>query len=287
MGRVGKNKISVFAFDDYRKFLKAWYESAKKVHSSFSYRAFSKNAGFNSSNFFMLVMQGKRNLTEESIGKMIKGLELNKQEKEFFRNLVLFNQAKRHEDKDVHYQRLLKSKKFRQLKPIEKVQYEYYSNWYHPVVRELVVAKDFDGTSSWIADHISPPITDVQAEKSIELLERLGFIEKDENGKWKQTSTILSTGPVVQSIVVHNYHKSILDLSRLLMDDLGGMGDRDVSSLTLGVTKDQVDEINNRIRAFRKDIMEMVSNVKEPEEVLQLNIQLYPVTKGDEGRDHE
>ncbi len=286
MGRLGsKKKVSVFDFVDYREFIKAWYENAKSGHSSFSYRAFSKKAGFNSSNFFMLVMQGKRNLTEDSIAKMIVGLELNKQEREFFRNLVLFNQAKTHEDKDLYYKRLLQSKKFRKLEPVKKGQYDYYSSWYHPVVRELIVAKKFDGSAEWIAEHISPPITPVQAEKSIELLERLGFIERSEEGKWRQVSTVISTGPKVHSVVVHNYHKSILDLSRALMDDLEGMDKRDVSSLTLGVKKEQVEEVNRRIRKFRKEMLELVSDVEEPEEVLQLNIQLYPVTKGDDGEE--
>jgi uncharacterized protein (TIGR02147 family) len=226
----------------------------------------------------MLVIQGKRNLTEESLKGFIIGLNLNKQEQEFFRNLVFFNQAKTHPDKNFYYHRLLQSKKFNQLKPIEKQHYEYYSTWYHPVVRELVASQEFDGTPEWIAKRLSPPITPAQASKSIELLEGLGFIKKIGDGRWRQSSTIVSTGPELTSVVVHNYHKTLLDLSKEVMDILS-MKHRDVSALTLGVKRNHIPELRSKIREFRREILKMVTEDTEPEEVLQLNIQLYPVTK--------
>lgn len=280
------SRVSVFDYKDYRAFLNDWYADAKTRGPGFSHRAFAKRAGLGSTNFFMLVMQGKRNLTESSIKMVMRGLKLNKQEQEFFHNLVFFNQAKTHEDKDSYYRKLLQSKKFRQAKPIEKESYEYYSSWYHPVVRELVAAVDFDGTPEWIASRISPPITPVQAAKSIELLERLGFVERTDSGKWRQVSTIISTGPEVTSIIVHRYHKELLGLSMSVMDKLS-MKERDVSSLTLGVKRERLPEIMARIREFRQEILKMVSMDTEPEEVAQLNIQFYPVTNVKKEVPHE
>lgn len=277
MGRHG-SEINVFEYTDYRRFLSHWYLSAKKTRRGFSYRAFAKKAGFHTSNFLMLVIQGKRNMTEESLKKMTVGLSLNKQEQEFFRNLVFFNQARTHEGKNFYYQQILQSKKFTQLKPIECQQYEYFSAWYHPVVRELVASEEFDGSPEWIAGKISPPITEAQASKSLEILEGLGFIEKTSPDRWRQTSTILSTGPELTSVIVHNYHKGLLDLTKEVMDELD-MKDRDVSALTLGVRRDQMPQIRVKVREFRQEILKMVSGESKPEEVIQLNIQLFPVTK--------
>lgn len=279
--RQGNSRVNVFEYRDYRVFLKEWYRKAKESRGSYSYRTFAKKAGFHSSNFMMLVIQGKRNLTEESLKKFITGLDLNKQEQDFFRNLVFFNQAETHEDKNFYYQRLLQSKKFSQLKPIERQQYEYYSTWYHPVVRELVVSKGFDGTSEWISKRLSPSVPTAQVAKSIELLERLRFIERVDGNRWRQASTIVSTGPEIGSVVVHNYHKSLLDLSKEMMDQLS-MDDRDVSALTLGVKRDRIPELKARVRDFRQEILKTVSDDTEPEEVIQLNIQFFPVTKTSE-----
>lgn len=268
---------NLFTYRDYRQFLKDWYQQAKKSRGSYSYRLFARKAGFKTSNFLLLVMQGKRNLTEESLTKTITGLGLNKQEQEFFRSLVFFNQAKTHQEKDFYYQKLLQSKKFSQLRPIEKQQYDYYSTWYHPVVRELIASKECDGTPEWIAKHLFPSITPAQAAKSIELLEKFEFIQKTENGRWKQASTLLSTGPELSSIIVLNYHKSLLHLTQQILE-LVAPAERDVSTMTLGILKSRKVELKKKIQEFRREILKMVANDAEPEEVIQLNIQLFPVT---------
>ena len=274
--------VNLFEYRDYRKYLKDWYGAAQNQRPRYSFRALAQRAGFKSSNFLMLVMQGKRNLTEESTAKVARALSLHKQEGEFFRNLVLFNQAETHEEKDIHFRQLIQSKKFSLLRPIEKKNYEYYSSWYHPVVRELVVAKEFDGTPEWIAEKIYPPITPAQAAKSIELLEKIGLIEKTQDNKWKQPQTLLTTGPELISVVVHNYHKALLDLTLGIMDKLS-MRYRDVSAMTLGIRRERLPQLRDKVREFRREILKLVADDTEPDDVVQLNIQFFPVTKIAEG----
>ena len=275
--RSGSSTVNLFQYLDYRKFLRDWYQAAKKSRASFSFRTFSKRAGFQSTNFFKLVMDGERNLTEESLTKFVVGLKLNKQEQEFFRNLVFFNQAKTHEEKDLYYQRLIRSRKFNQLKPIEREQYEYYSTWYHTIIRELVVSKDFDGTPESIAKRISPSVTPAQAAKSIELLEKLGFIKKTQGG-WEQASSLVSTGPEVTSHMIVNYHKNLLDVTKEVLDQVPP-SQRDVSTMTLGVLRDRIPQLKKKIQEFRQEILKLVSTDTDPEEVVKLNIQLFPMTQ--------
>ena len=150
----------IFNYTDYRAFLADFYKEAKKT-KSISLRAFSKKAGFTSPNYLKMVMDGDRNLTEESITRFVSALELNKQEEEFFRNLVLFNQAKSHAKKNLYYQNLLRCRKFSQFKPIEKDQYVFYSAWYHPVVRELVTMQG--------AGRLSPEEMDIINQQQVGL----------------------------------------------------------------------------------------------------------------------
>ena len=276
--KEGKNKIRVFDYKNYRAFLRDWYTNEKTSRSTFSFRSFARKAGFKTSNFLMLVMNGKRNLTESSLNKFIIGLGLNKQDSEFFRNLIFFNQAKTNEEKDIYYQRMLLSKKYKKIKPIEGKQYEYYSKWYHPVIRELIASKEFDGTFEWLAKNVHPSITTSQAEKSVKLLEGLGFVKKVGANKWKQTDTVISTGPTLKSVIVHNYHKELIKLSMNMMDD-DKLKNRDVSAITLGVRRSKMKEVIKKIREFRQEILKLASTEDEPEEVAQLNIQFFPVTK--------
>jgi uncharacterized protein (TIGR02147 family) len=271
-----RSAINVFDYSDYRKFLRDWYDDAKRSRS-LSYRAFARRAGLKSINFFKFVMDGLRNLTADSAAKFALGLKLNKQETEFFKNLVFYTQAATHEEKNRRYQDLLRSRKYSQLKPIERDQYEYYATWYHPVVRELVASKDFDGTFEWIAGRLSPAITPAQAEKSVELLAKLGFIERAEGGRWRQASSLVSTGAELKSHVVHNYHKIVLDLAKRVIDELP-VDRRDVSTMTLGVHRGRVPELKKLIQDFRQEILKAVASDTEPEEVVQLNIQMFPLT---------
>ena len=274
----GPKKINIFTYSDYRKYLKDWYTQAKNSRASISYRSLSKRAGFKSVNFIKFVMEGKRNLTDESIAKLAIGLKLNKQETEFFRNLVYFTQATNHELKDRYYKDLLQSKKFNKLKPMDRKQYEFYSTWYHPVVRELVIADSYDGTIEWIARKINPKITEKQIEKSIALLEHLGFIKKNKNNKWVQSDSLVSSGDECASVTLMNYHKSLLALTSKQLTEIEPEG-RDISALTLGVDKELIPEIKKRIQDFRKEILKLVSTENNPEEVVLFNMQFMPVTK--------
>jgi uncharacterized protein (TIGR02147 family) len=273
-------KPNLFEYREYRSYLRDWYQMAKLSRGSISFRRLAKKGGFRSSNFLMLVLQGKRNLTEESLKKVASALDLNRQEQEFFRNLVFLNQAKTVEDKNYYYHLMMQSRKLKELQPIESRQFEYYSQWYHPVVRELVTAKGFNGTPEWISQKLYPSVSPAQVAHSIELLEGLGFIKR-ENGTWSQANPIVSTGPELVSIVVHNYHKLLLDLTKQLMDELP-MKRRDVSALTFGVSRSSLPEIREKVREFRQTLLRLAANHTEPEEVVQINIQLYPLTRDDE-----
>lgn len=272
--------INLFHYTDYRAYLRDLYHEAKKSRGSFSFRAFSKRAGFASPNFLKLVMDGQRNLTEKSLIPFMVGLNLNKQEQDFFRNLVFFNQAKSVKERDIYYQQLIQSRKFNQLKPLEKNQYDYCSEWYHAVVRELVTSQAFDGTPEWVANRIVPAITTSQVERSIELLEKLGLITKTQEGSFQQSSSLISTGVEVNSIVLFNYHRNLLDLAKNALANLAA-SQRDISSLTLGITLQQIPVLKQKIQEFRQDILKFVSTETNPQEVVQLNMQLFPVTRSE------
>jgi uncharacterized protein (TIGR02147 family) len=273
-----QKELNLYVYRDYRRFLRDWYTQTKKAHRSFSFRAFSKRAGFKSPNFFKLVMDGERNLTEESLAKFVTGLRLNKPEQEFFRNLVFFTQAKSHDEKNLFYRRLLQSSEFSQLKTLEQDQYEFYSTWYHPVIREMVTSSEFDGTPEWLARKLHPPILPEQAKKSIELLEKLGMIKRTGPARWEQTSPLLTTGPEVQSLTLMNYHQNLLGLAREVLP-LIPAPQRDISALTLGISGDKIPMLKKKIQAFRQEILKYVSLEKQPDTVILLNIQMLPVTQ--------
>lgn len=268
--------INLFQFRDYRVFLREWFAAVKVQNPRFSFRAFSQRAGLKSSNFIMLVMQGKRNLSADGIEKCALGLQLNKQEREYFRHLVHYNQSPL-EEQDQHYRALIGSRRYSALQAIDRQHYEYCRAWYHAVIRELIAVKECDGTAEWIAARLRPSVSVAEVTKSLELLERLGFITRAAGGTWRQSAQLLSTGAEVPGVAIVNYHHALLDLTKTAMLDIP-FTQRDVSALTLGVTAAQLPELKRRLQAFRQELLQFAAENSDTELVMQVNMQCFPVT---------
>jgi uncharacterized protein (TIGR02147 family) len=273
------NGIYVLDYADYRKFLRDYYENMKVSTPYFSYRYFSKQAGFSSPNFFKLVMEGKRNLSNEGIEKFIKALKLKTDEARHFRMLVARAQAATHEEKDYYTRRLFKSRVFRNLRPLSEAHYEYYSEWYLIPLRELVLQSNFTPDPGWIADQFTPPLNDGQVKSGLATLEKLKLIEKTPDGGYKQTQTILSTGDEVAGDAIKNYHREMIRKGSEAIDRFPGE-ERDISSLTLGLSGENAARLKDLIQEFRKDLLAIAHEEQAVEQVVQVNFQLFPLTKG-------
>jgi uncharacterized protein (TIGR02147 family) len=270
--------INLFTYLDYRTFLVEWFGAMKAAKRPVSYRAFSQRAGFRSSNFVMLVMQGKRNLSAKGIERCIRGLTLNKEEAIYFRHLAQYNQGETHDDRAVHYAQLIATRRFRERQPIRKDQYAYCSAWYHAVVRELIASPQCDGSVEWLASMIRPKVSEGDLRRSLQILEDLGLITKTAQGRWKQSATVLSTGAEVASVAMMQYHRALLALSQTALDEVPA-AQRDVSAMTLGISAARIPALKRKIQAFREEILAFVANEDAPDTVVQLDIQAFPVTK--------
>jgi uncharacterized protein (TIGR02147 family) len=135
--------VSVYDFLDYRAYLRAYYEAAKRTRPSFSFRLFSKLAGLRSPNFLKLVIEGERNLGADSIARFAAALGLGGVDGEFFADLVAFGQAQTLAEKNRAFERIAASRRFRQARRIDGELFSYLSHWYNPAIRELAAHSDF------------------------------------------------------------------------------------------------------------------------------------------------
>lgn len=267
----------IYEYMDYREFLRDFYTSKKYQHSFYSYRLFSQKAGFKSPNFLKLVIDGKRNLTKESVFKFSRAIGLNRGESEYFENMVFLNQSRTLEEKNSYLSRLMKFRIKTDPKKIEESEYEYYSRWYNPVIRELATAVDFRDDFRRLASSVVPAISPGEAQKSIELLLKLEFIRRCEDGTYEKTASVLSTGPQVRSVAIGNYHKAMMKLGSDSLERFRA-SERNISSLTLSVSENTFDTMVARIEQFRKELLDVAESDCDPQKVVQLNLQLFPLT---------
>lgn len=274
-----KTPPNLFRYLDYRVFLSDFIAYKKQTHSKYSYRYFSNRSEFASTNFISLVVKGKRNLTSSSIGKITKGLKLNKQQRAFFEDLVFMNQAETHEEKDYYYQRMMRSKPFLKIRKLSKSNYDYFSKWYYPVIRELVSMVPQPMDADRIGSLITPPITTTQVESAVKQLLRLGLIQEDEEtGRLKKADAALTTGAEVRSLEVANFHKEILKLANQSIDRFSEK-ERDISSVILSIPSSKMDRVKEKIDRFRKELIEFAQTEEGSDQVVVVQIGGFPLSK--------
>ena len=61
-----RNKINIYEYSDYRKFLQDFYELEKSLDPTFSYRAFAAAVDIDAS-LLVKILQGKRHISSKSI----------------------------------------------------------------------------------------------------------------------------------------------------------------------------------------------------------------------------
>lgn len=272
---------SIFEYTNYRLFLKDYYEE-RKERDGFTYRDFSRLAEMNSTSWLLHLIKGSKNLSPESAGRVAKALKLHKAEAEYFELLVPFTQARTNGVKDLYYSRMLGLKRKLKIARLGEEQYEYFTKWYHPVLRSLV--PKLDAAPGRELDYarlgrcLIPPIPARDAKKSVRLLEKLGMLHRGADGKWAMSNAVLSTGDEAASLNVVNYHKQVSRLAESA-HDASPKEERDISALTLGMGEAEFRKIKARIQAFRKEIIDIALSSEAADRVYQLNFQFFPVGK--------
>ena len=273
-------KPKIYSYLDYRQYLKAYYDYCKKHIPAFSYRSFSSKAGVKAPNFLQWLIEGKRNLAKESISKVAGALELNKRDEEYFRNLVLFNQAESIQEKTACFENLIPFHTPVGARALTQAQYRHYDAWYNEAIRELLKYRPFDPSEKWayrkLGKMVCPAITESLARKAIRQLLDLGLVKRADNGIIRQAEDFITTGDEVRSFFVQKFHEKMIALARESMDRFPSET-RDISSVTMSISNDCFALIKKEVQQMRKRVMELITMDKQPENVYQLNFQLFPL----------
>lgn len=264
---------NIYNFTDYRDFLKDRYRQLKDSDPVFSFRHFSKQAGFGSPNYLKLVMDGKRNLSHDAIAKFAKGLRLDSHEGEYFRYMVEFSQCENPQKKKVYEAKLIYLRELFKVKTLIPELYDYYHDWYHAAIREMVRKGNVKNDPAVIAQNLVPTITEEQARDSVSLLLKLKFVEDGgghliclENQEIDSNSAALA-----QKI----YYEQMAELAAESLYTQGP-DTQDFESVTISLPPEKVKELKVRIREM---IQSMNAEHGGSGAVFQLNIQLFALTK--------
>lgn len=265
----------LFAYLEYRDYLKEAYEERRKIHSYFSYRFIGNKVGMDSS-YLTRVFQKKLHLGDDLVDRMAGAFGLTGDSLEYFRNLVSFNKAKNEAQARVFHEQLMRLRGVG-YSVVREDQREYFSNWIHAALRSMLDYRPFDGDYAALGEALSPPVSADEAKRSVFLLERLGMALRTETG-FEILDKHLHSGDNWTSEVIKTFQKSTMELASRSLDEVPAAF-RDISTMTMNIDAETLNDLKTIVREFQENVAKLVEGSKSSDRVYQLNLQLFPLSR--------
>jgi uncharacterized protein (TIGR02147 family) len=155
----------------------------------------------------------------------------------------------------------------------------FFSDWHHGAIFELVGLSEFQSDPAWIASRFYKHLTPEQVTRSLALLEKLDLIAYDpEAKKHVKKNASLSTGDDVRGLAVVGYHLQMMDLAQASFSQTPA-DSREIGAVTLSVSEDMALRLKEDIRLFRRYVIHLSEQCQQPDRIMQLNLQLFPMTR--------
>lgn len=265
-------------YSNYRQYLQDYYQAQKQENPKFSLRFFAKKAKFPSHGLLKFLMEGKRNLSKKTLVKLSDALDFDKARTQYFENLVFFNQALTLEEKNFYYQKLVQSTSKSTFQKLEVSQLQIFRKWYNIVIREMLNLKGFRNSPAWISSQLLPRVEPYEVEEALSMLLVSGVIKKTANG-YKPAEPDITTDDEIKSFLVKNYHAQMLKLAAWAQDEVPGK-ERDISSVCFAIKESELPNLKKQIQLMRKELRNFSASDGEGDRIVQVNIQLFPLSRG-------
>lgn len=274
---------SIFEYDNYRRYLADYVAWQRSSNRRFSLRFFALKAGFSSHSFLDNVIQGKRNLTLESMQKVAKVLQLGRKETAYFQHLLLYNQAKTYQERESSLREMGKIRKTIGFYRIQEDQFAYYAQWFLPVLRELAVYCDWNGDFRKLGELVRPAITADQARQGVKTLVDIDLLRPDGRSGYVQTQRVV-TAEDVPGYIFREARTQYL-LRGIEAAETLPPHRRHVAYSVLAMSRRTYEEITRLLDEERKKALVMASEDDQVEGVFGLSIQVFPLSSDFQARD--
>ncbi|OUR97186.1 hypothetical protein A9Q84_12735 [Halobacteriovorax marinus] len=272
-----EKETNIFNYSDYREFLRDFNEMKKRVNPSWSFGLWARELGLNSISSITMIINGQRHAGKKIQKSLIDFFKFNTKEAYYFEELVKIAKSSK-DNPSLTILLLDQNSELKEMREQNTAQVDLFFNWKAHCVKELTQLKDFFPSGTWIETRTNGLIKKDEGKKLLDLLISEGFLEKTFfEGKEviQPSSTIVPTKEVTKE-AAHSYHKALMENSAKAIEK-----DKDLRSLhatTLSLLTSDLAKAKDIIREFQINFSEQIEQ-SPGDEVYQLNIQLFPLTK--------
>ena len=273
----------ILEYRDYHAFMQDYYDD-RKQNGAFSWREFSKNAGFASSNYLKLVSSNKSNLSKVKIAQVAKAMNLVGFEAEYFKQMVIFGNATKDSIRKAALLEMERIAQEHKVRVIDSDAFQYYESWKYPVIRELVPMMP-GAQPRKIADECKEYVSAEEVRDILAFLVKTGFLKKDGDKIYSQTEKAVIGSPEALPIAIRAMHKEMGNMAVRSIDRYNA-NERYFTGMTVGVSEETYSRIVDEINACAKKIAAIANEGDKLNQVYGLNFQFFPFTNKIEGESH-
>ena len=267
----------VTEYEDYRMYMQDYYNERKRV-SSFSWREYTRASGFTSPTYLKLVCEGKTRLSPQGAEKVGAAMNLAGFELEYFKTMVTYCHAKTDQERKIAYEAMLELASNNKVKVVDGDAFRYFESWVHPVVRELAPVMP-GATPGDIAKRCWQGVTAGEVRESLDFMVRVGLLKKNGDA-YVQADKHLKSSSNVVSVALRTMHREMACFAQEAIGQFPS-SERNFTGLTMGISTEDYKQILQELDACRKKIAQIALNSRGTERVYRLNLQLFPLTWGE------
>ncbi len=249
----------------------------QKAFSGYSRRALARDLGVSSA-FVTKILTGVRNLPAERIKRMARLLDMDLSEQENLVQSIIVHTIKSPE------LRAIARKSSGHLNSqmdiygrCDRTQFGVLREWYNIAILDMVTCKNFDPDTSKIASKLGIHIR--QAQESLDGLSKAGLIERigDTYRKVEGETFFPATKSLPE---IRNFQKQMIQkaLVTLSSAEQSEYERRLITGFTIAANREHLETIKKMIFDFLSLASTTLSQ-GDCEEVYQLNVQFFPLTK--------
>jgi uncharacterized protein (TIGR02147 family) len=268
----------IVEYTDYRKFIQDYYDERKRC-SAFSWHAFAQKAGFSSDVYLKYVCEGKKNLSVGSAGSVANAMGLVGFEYDYFVLMVSYAHAKSDGEKRAAFEERCAMARAHKMRVLGDEEFNYFKSWKNSVIREIAPALP-GATHKQLSIASRRRIPTAEIAKILDFLLQSGYLEIDENGCYHQVNRSLKMSGeqnTIRKSVARDLQRQMAELALDALENEPAEK-RNMTGLTLGITRDKYAQIVQELAECRRRIVAIAASDDSTEEVYRLNMQLFPLT---------
>lgn len=211
------------------------------------------------------ILRGRRRLTRSMLFNLASRLSLGPNEIASFERHLLESEKNRGEGTvPVKYEQLTLDA------------FSVISDWYHYAILELTRLQHFRSEPKWVASVLD--ISPVEVMAAAERLMRLGLMTTNENGQWQVVANNTTVNNNFTDAAFRKFQRQVLEKAILSLEQVP-IEERDQSNMTMAIDSHRLPEAKEMIKSFRRKLTQFLEASPTKDQVYQLSISLYPLTR--------